>query len=144
MRRSRRPAFEPTREVRQNVDCFVVITEDEIDPTSIIDTGRLRGAILPSVPRLLAVEGEWGRFYVRFGENSNDEFDEDEWATITRIYANPHLTYVCYRGVRSADVAMDVLRLPDSALIDNDAGSLFTVAEVRKRISEGVAWLDRE
>jgi hypothetical protein len=90
--------------------------------------------------RRLVVEGDWGWFALDCDQSLRADFDDEELAMLGRLIREPIFGQLSYRPNHAADMAIKLLPLGDSVLVDNDHGLVLPVGEVRQRIQSGCEW----
>ena len=90
----------------------------------------------------LVVEGDWGWFALNIDDAIRADFEADELADVLRVMTTSHFAQLEYSSAEAANAALKTLRIPETALIDNDHGLRVSFTEVRRRISLGVDWVN--
>ena len=83
-----------------------------------------------------------GWFALDVDDEIRADFEPDELADVLRVMSTVHFAQLEYSSVEAANTALQTIRIPETALIDNDHGLRVYVAEVRRRILQGVDWLN--
>ncbi len=118
----------------------ILISSKQFDLERLLEVyGSVGSTDLQSSKRLV-VEGDWGWFAVGIDEGLEKEFSNEERSAVDQVISEPFFAALEYSCLAAADLAVGLMPVTGTMLIDNDHGLTLPIEEVKQRIQTGVEW----
>jgi hypothetical protein len=122
------------------MNSVILISSEPFDLARLLKACGGAGSAYLQSPKRLIVEGDRGWFAIGIDEGLEEEFSGMELSTLEQIIPEPYFAQLEYSSPSVADLAVRLMPVSGTMLIDNDHGLTRSIDEVRQRIQAGVEW----